>query len=349
MYSTNDGISVHDSLDDRRHDAGAVYSFLKVIVKWIKESHPNIQIVHYLTDGPTSQYKNSSIFSIVAKHENLLGVQASWLYFEAGHGKGACDGIGAAAKRMADFFVKSLIIHNAQDFANAGNRVPGNIRYVHESKEAIAQSRREVEDLSCHRSIQGTMKCHAVSSPQPGCIALRVTSCYGDCCYSEGKWILGCSGWTTYTLFDDEQPRQPTENESTTDERPSQPTENERTIYERPSQATDNEEQRHHSNIDSLHVGTWVAAVYDSKWYVGVVTEVIGEGEVKVKFMTPGNTDTCANWFKWPSREDTLVLDQDDIKQVVQQPRVKGSRRREVYALCQADILSVTDKFTDLI
>jgi hypothetical protein len=32
---------------------------------------------------PTSQYRNKMIFSVVANHHELFGVDASWTYFEA--------------------------------------------------------------------------------------------------------------------------------------------------------------------------------------------------------------------------------------------------------------------------
>ena len=45
-------------------------------------------------------------------------VSASSSYFECGHGKGPCDGIGGTAKRIADMSVKQgkYIIQDATDF-----------------------------------------------------------------------------------------------------------------------------------------------------------------------------------------------------------------------------------------
>ena len=49
----------------------------------------------YDTGSPTSQYRNKQIFSILANHDRLFpDVKAFWLYFEAGHGKNPCDGVG---------------------------------------------------------------------------------------------------------------------------------------------------------------------------------------------------------------------------------------------------------------
>ena len=44
-----------------------------------------------------------------------------YIYLEVGHGKGPCDGIGGASKRMADGSVQSKsIIPNGKDFFNWG-------------------------------------------------------------------------------------------------------------------------------------------------------------------------------------------------------------------------------------
>ena len=70
---------------------------------------PHILHIHYLIDSPTSQYRNSHVMSMIAKHEALFGVRGDWLYFEAGHGKGPCDGVLGAAKRRTDEAVKRCV------------------------------------------------------------------------------------------------------------------------------------------------------------------------------------------------------------------------------------------------
>ena len=65
-------------------------------------------MVHYLTDSPTSQYRNKTVFKILSCHEENFGVMASWSYMEAGHGKGPCDPIGGVGKRKADQAVSKM-------------------------------------------------------------------------------------------------------------------------------------------------------------------------------------------------------------------------------------------------
>lgn len=88
------------------------------LIPIIKSEYPGLTNIHYLTDSPTSQYRNKSIFEFLTRHEAVFGVSGSWDYLESGHGKGPCDGLGGSVKRSADMAVKQgkVIIQNAQDF-----------------------------------------------------------------------------------------------------------------------------------------------------------------------------------------------------------------------------------------
>ena len=78
--------------------------------------------VHYWTDSPTSQYRNRFIFHAVANHESLYGCQATWNYYEAGHGKNVCDGLGGTVKRLADEAVRAgkAVIQDSEEFMKLG-------------------------------------------------------------------------------------------------------------------------------------------------------------------------------------------------------------------------------------
>lgn len=87
--------------DVTNHHSTAVYTILKKLVPESKSLLPDLKVVHYWTDSPSSQYSNKYIFDIVQHHVDLLTVQARWNYFESGHGKGPCDGLGGVRKRQA--------------------------------------------------------------------------------------------------------------------------------------------------------------------------------------------------------------------------------------------------------
>lgn len=66
---------------------------------------PNIDSIHFLSDGPVTHYRNKSMFyvlgcKLVKMFPNV--VTYTWNYHEAGHGKGSPDGVGATCKRTAD-------------------------------------------------------------------------------------------------------------------------------------------------------------------------------------------------------------------------------------------------------
>lgn len=77
--------AVSDSL---RHDPSAVWAYLVPRVTEMKEKHPEIEYIHFYSDGPTTQYRkkiNFYLFSTLIFDLGLLG--GSWNFHEAGHGK----------------------------------------------------------------------------------------------------------------------------------------------------------------------------------------------------------------------------------------------------------------------
>ena len=104
--------------DELGHNFGTVYSFVKDIVKEIKGTVENLEMVHYWTDSPISQYRNKTAFYVISDHKHLLGIPAVWNYFETGHGKGPCDGIGGASKRTADLAIRQgkITVQDAPDY-----------------------------------------------------------------------------------------------------------------------------------------------------------------------------------------------------------------------------------------
>ncbi|WAQ94248.1 hypothetical protein MAR_006719 [Mya arenaria] len=105
-------------------------------------------LMHSPADGPTTQYRNkTNMFMFSFKIFDLGYKYGTWNYLEAGHGKGAADGIGATVKRTADSFVLT----------------------GHEVKCA--------EDLKC--ALNGSsIHVFVVTTHQPGIIRTREVSCF---------------------------------------------------------------------------------------------------------------------------------------------------------------------------
>ena len=101
----------------------------------------------------------------------------------------------------------------------------------------------------------------------------------------------------------------------------------------------------------NLEVGSWVASVYDGKWYVAKVLEAEkSEGEYKLSFLSPGYTEEHVNSFKKPwSRDDILDVPKEDILQIVSQPSESGNGQRKCLKLSEVDLESVLQTFKNYI
>ena len=85
--------------DDLLHDVDMVYHVMKLTVGHIKNNiSPDIETLHYFTDGCAGQYKNCKNFLNICHNEQDFAVKCTWSFFAASHGKSPCDGIGGTAK-----------------------------------------------------------------------------------------------------------------------------------------------------------------------------------------------------------------------------------------------------------
>ncbi|KAL3842603.1 hypothetical protein ACJMK2_020596 [Sinanodonta woodiana] len=189
--------------DELSHTSSTVFAIMKHVVKEVKAVLQNVEMVHYMTDSPTSQHRNMEIFSIVAHHDTIFpGIKASWLYFEAGHGKGPCDGVRGTAQRLVDMAVKrhSAIIQSADDFFQWGKTKENSaLKYIFVPKSQCTEAQEELLNL-VRRQVKGTIQVHAVIPFEEGSIAVRNTSCFCDKCFVDGQPVPACDGWTVHQM-----------------------------------------------------------------------------------------------------------------------------------------------------
>lgn len=103
IYTVENVESFASLSDCLRHDAAATWAHLNPILEYIRAEYPNVTKLHFLSDGPTSQYRNKSAFYLASTVPLMKGFKyISWNFTEASHGKGAPDGVGAALKTLAD-------------------------------------------------------------------------------------------------------------------------------------------------------------------------------------------------------------------------------------------------------
>lgn len=83
----------------RHHDAIAIWIYLKPVIELITDNFPEVHTLHFWSDGPTTQYRNKTNFYLFSTLLHDWGFTVGiWNLHEAGHGKGAADGIGGVLK-----------------------------------------------------------------------------------------------------------------------------------------------------------------------------------------------------------------------------------------------------------
>ncbi|CAH0404767.1 unnamed protein product [Chilo suppressalis] len=170
--------------ENLRHDPVAICIHLISIIKRIKELSPNLQTLHILSDGPLTQYRNKSMFFLIA---TLMSKEFSissiiWHYSERGHGKGAPDGVGGCIKRICDSHVaKGNDVSNLDELMACLSVHCQGIEVFR-----IDESRfPEIDSLlkeSATRPFKGTLEIHQVTwhIQNPNVIHARRLSCL-DC------------------------------------------------------------------------------------------------------------------------------------------------------------------------
>lgn len=86
--------------DDLEHDVGFVYETQKIVAQFLTEKFPQVQSVHYFSDGCAAQYKNCKNFLNLCHHHKDFNLKACWSFFATSHGQSPCDGIGGTVKRF---------------------------------------------------------------------------------------------------------------------------------------------------------------------------------------------------------------------------------------------------------
>jgi hypothetical protein len=108
--------------DNTSHKVVGIWAHLEPVIKQMKRLNPGLNILHFISDGPTSQYRSKSNFYMFSTKLFDLGFSAgTWNFMEASHGKGAPDGIGAVIKRTADTVVNT----KGQDITKTADLIEG--------------------------------------------------------------------------------------------------------------------------------------------------------------------------------------------------------------------------------
>ncbi|CAC5426436.1 unnamed protein product [Mytilus coruscus] len=308
-YKVDGDINLHHKSfvfvsDEPGHNSSTVYAFIKDLIPMILQIAPGTKTVHYITDSPTSQYRNKYIFHLITLHGMLFdGITASWHYFEAGHGKGPCDGVGGTAKRLADIAARQqkVVIQTPVDFFNWGkSQETSNITHIFVPKSNCQSANNEMKELNSV-AVKGTMELHAVVPIS-----------------RNGKQKRNAPETETNEI--ELQANEPQEDEV-------EPQEGGESLQ---GQQTIVFEQNYQND-------TFVASVYDNVWYICKVLDFDNsDNEYQLAFMTKSNP--VSNTMKWPTRPEELWVTETDIVCQVQNPTPVGRKPVRMYKILPDDV-----------
>lgn len=313
--------------DEMNHTASTVNAFLRKLIPMIVREVPNMTHIHYVSDSLTSQYRNKFMFDFVVKHEETFAVKASWQYFEAGHGKGPCDGIGAVVKRMADNTIKrnKQVIQDASSFYSWAESSESKVTFVFVSKETCAETDREMRSVPLI-PVKGTLSVHSVFPIDINTVATRKISCFDNCCFNDGQFRMGehDDQWTKHILRRTEIEMETDQSTSNADEA-------------RPAGESD-------QVANDPNINDFVAAMYNEKWYLGKIMDIDPtDKEIYISFMNTSDLKGQLT-FRWPRNPDELWVANEEILCSVDEPQVKGTKRA-VYRLKDDDLRKIQAAF----
>ena len=295
-----------------QHNAAAVCCILQKCVPLLKEEVPNLKCIHYLTDSPTSQYRNKTVFQFLCDHQEEFGVSARWHYLECGHGKGPCDGLGASVKRAADMSVKQgkATIQGADDFVRWANTTDktSKVRYISYNENDVQKIQENISRKDKPVAIAGTLKLHAAVPISKLSIATRELSCNCGQCIADVQTTT-CEGWNVHNLYKlAKHVKEPEVSSS----------------REKPANETLVSDSNQIQETQPI-VNDWVAALYDNEVYLGQVTDTDTD-DVQINFLTEAGK--YGSSYRFPNARDEIWVQRKDVLMILKSLMPVGKTKR---------------------
>ena len=302
------------------HNSSMVRAIIEKVIKVVKDTCPEVKYIRYWTDSPTSQYRNKSMFDMFARHESSFGLRASWKYFKAGHGKGACDGIGGIVKRLADTAIKTgkENINCSKDFFEWGSKTGGKIKYEFVEKTEYEEANKQVEARQKQIDpVKGTWKLHSVACISEDEIMVRVVTCVCEKCFTKDGFMwtdTSTCGWQKHSFKNTKASEKSSQDCLPTTEMEPESIENEKA-----------KSSEHLLEINEYATGEFIAALYEDEVYIGKIID-IDEKSIQVTFMDKGSK--IKDCLRWPTREDIMEIEPETILCKVHEPVRNGKQER---------------------
>lgn len=189
------------------HDAVSVFGHVHEILAHFKKQGllAPIKKIHFVSDGPSTQYKNKNIFFLMTLRLSKFFPQFKFItynYFAAGHGKSAADGIGGSLKRMADSAVLyGIDICNVDDLVSFLSK-NSNVTVL---KVSDAQIKKNKSPGKIAIPFKGTRHVHQFiwEKMKPKVVKFNKLSCYS--CKFEKECNHFSVGFLTYPTLQSEK------------------------------------------------------------------------------------------------------------------------------------------------
>jgi hypothetical protein len=161
--------------DDNDKKAEAIAAHLRPIFQRFNLAFGKFDRVSIVSDSPSSQYRNRKTLYIIDRvlRTELDIMRWQWIYTEAGHGKGAADGVGAAIKRRCDTRVThgdQMEIVTADDVKAAVQAGGKSTIFVATISSADIQAIKDVFDLVRLSPMSGIARAHHAQRTAAGII-----------------------------------------------------------------------------------------------------------------------------------------------------------------------------------
>ncbi|PZC77517.1 hypothetical protein B5X24_HaOG203230 [Helicoverpa armigera] len=164
--------------DDNSHEPHSIWAHLIPVIKEAKQINPEMKIIHFFSDGPSSQYRQKKNFFLLNYFTKKLGLtHTTWSFSEAGHGKSLADGVGGSVKRQLD---KRILY--GEDITNATDAHKILVRTM-KSVKTFYVSANDVKNIKTLipegiRAVPGTLQLHQIISTNINQIEHRILSCF---------------------------------------------------------------------------------------------------------------------------------------------------------------------------
>ena len=196
-YTAGRTISLSTLSNSLRHDPCAIWTYLQPVLKFVLETNPSADVLRFISDSPSTQYRCKKNFILFCSWLYVLSQHrikaATWDYTEAGHGKGAPDGVGGVLKRTAD-----RLVSNGHDLSCA-KQVFESLLSEQSGVKLFYVEEDEMEAVDNFLpgeipKVSGTMAIRQLHTSEYGKISHRMLSCY----CSSSKYTL-CSCYSPVT------------------------------------------------------------------------------------------------------------------------------------------------------